>query len=134
MRTDVCSLDKMTPEEIARSFDAVAAARADFPMLERPMQATLLEQTRKTLLDRELATSFFPNVHVSHLIGLRTQWHGILGRNLLKKDVEEAGNPRSIRFVEVENGNHFVSQNTIYRRANSQTLLSSFIMMLPTLS
>lgn len=107
-RGDMCTLDHMSQEEIDLAFDGVAAGRADLPMFAPPMQRTLAKLRIAALLDENLARTFFPNVKISLIQGLRTQWCSIIGRNFLRKDYEGATSVRPIRFVEIPSGNHFL--------------------------
>jgi hypothetical protein len=104
-----CTLIHMSQEDFNCAFDAVAPVRSDYPLFGPKMQSRALQQTKRTLLDGKLVASFFPNVKISYVLGLRTPWHEIVGKNLLKKELAKSRNSHPIHFVEIVGGNHFIS-------------------------
>lgn len=78
------------------------------------MQARLQELTQRALFDRTIAPTAFPNVPVTYLIAPRSPWHCIWGSYMTKKMYEnslrEGKAVRPMRFIVMDEANHFVSQ------------------------
>jgi len=105
------SINNMTEDEMKANFDDTAASRTEFPMFF-PMQPTLYVQGQKALFDEKLAREVLPRTEVVHIWCARAQWYCVYGmietERQYKKHVKQEHRVRPIRFIEMEDANHFV--------------------------
>ena len=76
------------------------------------MQRLLQKVTRKVLFDEYLATYFFPEVPVTLIGASRSNWHclwaGLETKRRYNYRIARGQNIRPMRFVTIEEANHFV--------------------------
>ena len=103
-------LDELTAS--IRQFDGVAASRTEFPMFFQ-MQPALKIMAQKVLFDEKLSGEILPKSEVVHVWCARAQWYCVYGmmetERQHKEHVKQGHMIRPIRFIEIENANHFVS-------------------------
>ncbi|KAK0452325.1 hypothetical protein EV421DRAFT_1768341 [Armillaria borealis] len=74
------SIDHITPEELQKIVDPVAAFAADLGPASLPVVEPMLHrQADRALYDEELARSVLPDVRFTTLVCTRSGWHMVLG-------------------------------------------------------
>lgn len=102
-------------ENLQVMYEDEAMKRSDFALFIM-MRAFLEEQTQRTIFDEKLAKAYFPKVKVVYLDCAQTMW----ALRHTRRQVESKWNelvtrgcsPRMMRFIDVEEANHFVSDDS----------------------
>ncbi|KAJ7630230.1 hypothetical protein FB45DRAFT_1058270 [Roridomyces roridus] len=101
-----------SPAEISAWCESFDLATVDLASFGAPLEGALSSQTHSAIFSPERAASYFPRVDLIHLAGDKTGgvclWGYIINR-LKYEELKESGKMgRQIKFVLVEDGNHFI--------------------------
>ncbi|KAL0566317.1 hypothetical protein V5O48_015701 [Marasmius crinis-equi] len=110
-RSERCLADPWSDEYLHKYADYGAAGRSEPPMYSTSMKSAVRDMVNKALFDETLARSFFPQLRVAYMWASCSTWTCLWTwkeiERLNKECTDKGMAVRPIKFLKIENANHF---------------------------